>query len=72
MWAVTSGIHPLNIGRLRISEAGNGGLEFARPEQAGTYSLVVNAESNALVRKPGGPVILWSGARQARAYFGRA
>jgi hypothetical protein len=56
VWAVSGG-RILRLGELRRDERGNGGLAFDRPEGFERYGVIVTAEPDANVERPGDPVL---------------
>jgi hypothetical protein len=56
VWAVSGG-RILRLGELKRDERGNGGLAFERPEGFERYGVIVTAEPDANVERPGDPVL---------------
>jgi hypothetical protein len=67
VWASATGAKPTRVGELHTDEAGNGGLEFARPEGFEKYSVIVTAEPSVEADYPSGVMALasWGGAVSA-------
>ncbi len=56
VWASAGG-QVIRLGELRRDERGNGGLAFERPAAFERYSVIVTAEADADVERPGAPVL---------------
>lgn len=67
VWA-SSGGRIVRLGELRRDERGNGGLAFERPADFERYSVIVTAEANADVERPGAPVLSTRASEAVAAY----
>lgn len=68
VWAVSEGRF-VRLGELKTDSRGNGGLEFSRPADFDSYSVIVTAEPNAQAERPAGAPVLSTRANEARAMF---
>lgn len=69
VWASAAGGRVVRVGELRTDESGNGGLQFTRPPELVSYSVLVTAEPNAEVEKLTGTVVFASLAGEVKAFF---
>ncbi|HEY0078140.1 MAG TPA: hypothetical protein VGB73_05810 [Pyrinomonadaceae bacterium] len=68
VWAVSEGRF-VRLGHLETDANGNGGLEFTRPAEFDSYSVIVTAEPTAQAERPAGSPVLSTRAAEARALF---
>jgi hypothetical protein len=69
VWASAAGGRVVRVGELRTDESGNGGLQFTRPAELASYSVLVTAEPDAAVEKLTGTVVFASLAGEVKAFF---
>jgi hypothetical protein len=67
VWALSGG-RILRLGELKRDERGNGGLAFERPEGFDRYGVIVTAEPDANVERPGDPVLTTRADEAAALY----
>jgi len=67
VWAVGGG-RVARLGVLRADERGNGGLAFDRPAEFERYGVIVTAERDASVERPGDPVLATRAGEAAALY----